>query len=264
MFAVIFEVQPNQERWSDYLELAGILRPELEKIDGFIDNERFTGLHDRGRLLSLSTWRDEKALIRWRTLALHHNAQARGRSGIFADYHLRVGEVIADNDIADNEVRRASAPAASRRDRNRRRQAGYGQRMASGRRRRWRRAAGDPWPAGLGAGAASPRPRFSRASTTRASGCCWCRGRTAPPAKGGGRSCPSAANSATGRCASSATTACATAAKPRNTILRSPRAGPSARPGRGSGPPGPLADEYAVRIVNRTRFARAGKNHHDV
>jgi heme-degrading monooxygenase HmoA len=96
MFAVIFEVQPKQERWNDYLDLAGMLRPELEKIDGFIDNERFTSVRNRGRVLSLSTWRDEKALIRWRTLPLHHDAQEQGRSSIFADYHLRVGEVVAD------------------------------------------------------------------------------------------------------------------------------------------------------------------------
>src|SRR5271163_2763214 len=96
MFAVIFEVQPKKERWNDYLDLAGMLRPELERIDGFIDNERFTSLRDRGRVLSLSTWRDEKALIRWRTLPVHHGAQEQGRLAIFEDYHLRVGEVVAD------------------------------------------------------------------------------------------------------------------------------------------------------------------------
>jgi heme-degrading monooxygenase HmoA len=99
MFAVIFEVQPKQERWNDYLDLAGMLRPELEKIGGFIDNERFTSLLDRGRVLSLSTWRDEKALIRWRTLSVHHDAQEEGRSGIFENYHLRVGEVVADTRV---------------------------------------------------------------------------------------------------------------------------------------------------------------------
>src|SRR5271156_6092910 len=99
MFAVIFEVQPKKERWNDYLDLAGMLRPELERIDGFIDSERFTSLRDRGRVLSLSTWRDEKALIRWRTLPVHHGAQEQGRSAIFEDYHLRVGEVVADTHI---------------------------------------------------------------------------------------------------------------------------------------------------------------------
>jgi heme-degrading monooxygenase HmoA len=41
MFAVIFEVQPKPERWDDYLGLAKELKPKLEAIDGFIDNERF-------------------------------------------------------------------------------------------------------------------------------------------------------------------------------------------------------------------------------
>jgi heme-degrading monooxygenase HmoA len=99
MFAVIFEVQPKKERWSDYLDLAGLLRPELEKIDGFIDNERFASQDRQGRVLSLSIWRDEKALIRWRTLPVHHRAQETGRSSIFKDYHLRVGEIIADTQI---------------------------------------------------------------------------------------------------------------------------------------------------------------------
>ena len=41
MFAVIFEVVPKQELWNEYLDLAKLLKPEIEKIDGFIDNERF-------------------------------------------------------------------------------------------------------------------------------------------------------------------------------------------------------------------------------
>jgi heme-degrading monooxygenase HmoA len=99
MFVVLFEVQPKADRWDAYLGLAAWLRPELERIDGFIDNERFASQRTTGKLLSLSTWRDEKALIRWRTLAVHHGAQERGRTEIFADYHLRVGEVIADTQV---------------------------------------------------------------------------------------------------------------------------------------------------------------------
>jgi heme-degrading monooxygenase HmoA len=97
MFAVIFVVEPRPDRWNDYLNLAGALRPDLERIDGFIANERFLSRRREGRVLSLSIWRDEKAVIRWRTFARHHHAQALGRREIFADYHLRVGEVVADN-----------------------------------------------------------------------------------------------------------------------------------------------------------------------
>jgi heme-degrading monooxygenase HmoA len=104
MFAVIFEVQPKPARWDEYLDIAKRLRPSLEAIDGFIDNERFSSRRRMGRLLSLSIWRDEKALIRWRTLGLHHQAQEKGRSEVFEDYHLRVGEITADSKSAQGEA----------------------------------------------------------------------------------------------------------------------------------------------------------------
>jgi heme-degrading monooxygenase HmoA len=97
MFAVIFEVRPKQERFDDYLALAKQLKPKLEAIDGFIDNDRFKNQRDPGLLLSLSTWRDEKAVIRWRTQGEHHGVQEKGRFEVFEDYHLRVGEIVADN-----------------------------------------------------------------------------------------------------------------------------------------------------------------------
>ena len=97
MFVVIFEVQPKKERWDDYLGLAKQLKPKLEAIDGFIDNERFGSKKTEGRILSLSTWRDEKAVVRWRTHGEHHGVQEKGRFEVFEDYHLRVGEVTADS-----------------------------------------------------------------------------------------------------------------------------------------------------------------------
>ena len=97
MFVVIFEVQPKQERWDDYPALARQLKPKLQAIDGFIDNERFRSRRTEGRLLSLSTWRDEKAVVRWRTHGEHHGVQEKGRFEVFQDYHLRVGEVTADS-----------------------------------------------------------------------------------------------------------------------------------------------------------------------
>jgi heme-degrading monooxygenase HmoA len=96
MFSVIFEVNRNPERVNDYLELAKHLKPILAKIDGFIDNERFESKSRKGWLLSHSTWRDEKSAIRWRTEGEHHKVQEQGRSEIFQDYHLRVGEVVSD------------------------------------------------------------------------------------------------------------------------------------------------------------------------
>jgi heme-degrading monooxygenase HmoA len=100
MFAVIFEVCPRAEQRDSYLGYAKMLRPELEQIDGFVDNERFSSLRRNGWVLSLSTWNDEKALVRWRTSARHHDIQQKGRAEVFSDYHLRVGEIVADNRLA--------------------------------------------------------------------------------------------------------------------------------------------------------------------
>ena len=98
MFSVIFEVRPGDGRKDDYLELAGHLKPILGKIDGFVDNERFESKSRPGWMLSHSTWRDEKSVVRWRTEGEHHMAQAKGRFELFQDYHLRVGDVTADTD----------------------------------------------------------------------------------------------------------------------------------------------------------------------
>src|SRR5262245_4700504 len=96
MFSVLFEVYPKSDQWDAYLGLAKMLKFELEKIDGFIDNIRYRSLTRQGWILSLSSWRDEKALVRWRTHAGHHTVQERGRLEIFQDYHLRIGQLTQD------------------------------------------------------------------------------------------------------------------------------------------------------------------------
>ena len=101
MFSVIFEVRPRTEQWDNYLGIATMLRPELEKVDGFVDNIRYRSLTREGWILSLSSWRDEKSVVRWRTQARHHGAQERGRTEIFLDYHLRVGQVTKDTNIPE-------------------------------------------------------------------------------------------------------------------------------------------------------------------
>jgi heme-degrading monooxygenase HmoA len=97
MFAVIFEVQPKPERRDDYLSLAKMLRPELNTIDGFLSIERFACRRRPDWILSLSFWRDEAAIVRWRTHELHHEVQEKGRFEVFRDYRLRVSQVVIDD-----------------------------------------------------------------------------------------------------------------------------------------------------------------------
>jgi len=106
MFLVIFDVNPKPERWNDHMRYVRLLTPALKTIDGFVDNERFASTRRAGWFVSMSTWRDEKALIRWRTLGAHHEVQAKGRAQVFCDYHLRVGEIVADTHLPDGCVLR--------------------------------------------------------------------------------------------------------------------------------------------------------------
>ena len=110
MIAVIFEVWPAEGRAGEYFDIAASLRPELEKIDGFISIERFESLTTKGKFLSLSFWRDDEAVRGWRNLEAHRRAQARGRGGIFADYRLRVASVVRDYGMSE----RAGAPGDSK------------------------------------------------------------------------------------------------------------------------------------------------------
>ncbi len=96
MIAVIFEVWPDKDHRQDYFDIAASLKPELEKIEGFISVERFSSLTEEGKILSLSFWRDEESVKRWRTHLNHRAAQREGRGGVFRDYRLRVASVLRD------------------------------------------------------------------------------------------------------------------------------------------------------------------------
>ena len=110
MIAVIFEVEPAAGQRDAYLAIAAELAPLLRAMDGFLSVERFESLTHPGRFLSLSFWRDEAALRRWRAEEAHRQAQTAGRSGIFAGYRLRVGEIIRDYGMTERD----GAPEDSR------------------------------------------------------------------------------------------------------------------------------------------------------
>ena len=79
LIAVIFEVTPANGRKEEYLDIASAMRPMVDEVEGFISVERFQSLTDPDKLLSLSFFEDEAAVERWRQLAAHRGAQAKGR-----------------------------------------------------------------------------------------------------------------------------------------------------------------------------------------
>ena len=116
MIAVIFEVWPDGDSGKrDYLGLAAALRSDLTAMDGFISVERFQSLTKPEKFLSLSFWRDEAALVRWRRHAEHHAAQGQGRAAIFRDYRIRVAAVQRDYGMFERAEAPQAFPEASRR-----------------------------------------------------------------------------------------------------------------------------------------------------
>lgn len=110
MIAVIFEVEPADGRFEEYLEHAARLKPVLETMPGFISVERFQSISNPGKLVSLSFWTDEAAVACWRGHPDHRGSQAAGRAGIFAGYRLRVAAVLRDYGMTEG---RDQAPADS-------------------------------------------------------------------------------------------------------------------------------------------------------
>lgn len=110
MIAVIFEVFPKSDQKDAYLAMAADMKALVDQIDGFISVERFESLTTPGKLLSLSYWRDEDALEKWRKLTRHRAAQKAGREIMFDDYRLRVASVMRDYGMAARD----EAPADSR------------------------------------------------------------------------------------------------------------------------------------------------------
>jgi hypothetical protein len=65
----------------------------------FVDNIRYRSLTRDGWILSLSGWRDEKAVVRWRMTMRHYIVREKGRSEILLNYHLRVGRITQDTEL---------------------------------------------------------------------------------------------------------------------------------------------------------------------
>jgi len=110
MIAVIFELEPHAGLEARYFEWAEALKASLMTLEGFISIERFESIAQPGRYLSLSFWQDEQSVRNWRNLEAHRLAQEDGRARIFADYRLRVAEVIRDYGLSSRD----QAPSDSR------------------------------------------------------------------------------------------------------------------------------------------------------
>lgn len=96
MIAVLFEADAVSKHQDRYLQLAGELRPELDNVKGFISIERYQSLSSEGKILSLSWWENEEAVLEWKNNMRHQSAQKEGQQTIFAQYRIRVVNVLRE------------------------------------------------------------------------------------------------------------------------------------------------------------------------
>ena len=94
MIGLFFEVQTRPGHRDQYLDLAASLKPALEAIGGCLSIERFTSLSREDLLLSYQIWQDEATLTAWRVHGQHHKVQELGREKVFADYRIRIAQLI--------------------------------------------------------------------------------------------------------------------------------------------------------------------------
>lgn len=103
MVVVLFELQAVPGQNQTYVDLVNKLTPLLEPMDGFISVECFQSTLNPEKVMSVTTWRDEDAVVKWRNVDAHLSAQKAGRDKIFRDYRVRVTSVIRDYGLYQRE-----------------------------------------------------------------------------------------------------------------------------------------------------------------
>ena len=111
MILVLFEVTIKKNYLDDYLVLAANLKNELVKSEGFIRSERFCSLVNEGKLLSLSIWKNEEAVNKWRNQTEHRMSQRQGYDSMFESYTITVASQLRNY----SSIERSEAPEDSNR-----------------------------------------------------------------------------------------------------------------------------------------------------
>lgn len=88
--AQIREILISESAWE---EMTCLFAPSLSHVAGFISIERFQSLATEGKMLSLSWWENEYAVLQWKNHVLHAKAQQEGRESIFDFYKISIAHI---------------------------------------------------------------------------------------------------------------------------------------------------------------------------
>lgn len=87
----VFTSQRNPDDRSAYDQASARMAELVVGIDGFLGHESARGADGFG--ITVSYWRDEAALRRWRDHLEHRQVQGRGKAEWYDRYVLRVGRI---------------------------------------------------------------------------------------------------------------------------------------------------------------------------
>lgn len=108
MLALFFEVTPKPGHDDDYFGIAASLKPWVEQSGGMAFLDRYRSLTRPDTVLSYQHWENEAALSKWRADTRHRAAQKSGRDLHFAEYRLRICEIVAG--FTREEAKKGSVP----------------------------------------------------------------------------------------------------------------------------------------------------------
>lgn len=108
MRALFFEVTPRPGHEDHYFSIAAALKPRVQKNPGLLFLDRYRGLTRPNTILSYQHWRDEASMVRWREDSKHRIAQKSGREVHFADYRLRIAEIVQGFSRDDRQMNLAT------------------------------------------------------------------------------------------------------------------------------------------------------------
>ena len=113
MSQVVFEFLPCANTLENFLGTIVGKKPDLERGNGLVGNHSYKSLTRAGWFLSLSTWREERSVVRWRTNLRHLHTRCTDCDLRFADYRLWVGSVADDSQsrIGTKPLEQGAGPA---------------------------------------------------------------------------------------------------------------------------------------------------------
>ena len=96
MLMVIFEFKVKSGQSQVYFDLAQDMMDKVENVDGFLGVERFQSCNEEEKYISVSKWRNHKAIKEWGSNIEHRQVQKTGKKEIFDSFDIRVVEVLRE------------------------------------------------------------------------------------------------------------------------------------------------------------------------